>query len=52
MFTHDLKVEVIRQGSPALPEQARGLHNALEDARWNKETYDHLRTLREPHRGS
>jgi len=35
MCTFDLKQEHVRLGSPALPRQAAGEHNALEDARHN-----------------
>lgn len=35
MFTNDLKQEAVRLGSPALPEQPDGVHNALADARHN-----------------
>lgn len=35
MWTNDLKQEAQRLGNPRLPEQERGVHNALEDARHN-----------------
>ena len=34
-WTNDLKQECVRQGNPALPVQAVGEHNALDDARHN-----------------
>lgn len=43
MFTNDLQQELRRLGNPALPEQATGLHNALEDARHLKACFDALR---------
>jgi hypothetical protein len=42
MFTNDLQQEWRRLGSPALPEQAAGLHNALADARHLKACFDAL----------
>lgn len=35
MWTNDLRQEVHRLGSPRLPEQESGVHNALDDARHN-----------------
>jgi hypothetical protein len=35
MHTNDLKQEAVRLGNPRMPEQAGGMHNALEDARHN-----------------
>lgn len=52
MFTHDLKQEMVRLGNPRVPEQLEGAHNALADARWNKETYEYLQRLREASEGS
>jgi hypothetical protein len=37
MFTNDLKQEAVRLGSPRLPEQPSGAHNALQDA-WHNQT--------------
>lgn len=42
MYCRDLKQECDRLGNPLLPEQTIGLHNALEDARWNKEIFKFL----------
>lgn len=39
MWTHDLKQEQELRGNPQLPKQAEGHHNALADARWNREAY-------------
>lgn len=46
MYTNDLKSEIVRLGSPKVPEQSTGLHNALSDAIWNKETYEYLHGYR------
>jgi hypothetical protein len=45
MYTRDLKQEIMRLGNPRVPEQESGNHNALEDARWNKMTYEYLMNL-------
>jgi len=37
MWTNDLKQEAERLGNPQVPEQASGEHNALADARHNRE---------------
>lgn len=42
MFTNDLQQEIRRHGNPKLPEQAAGVHNALEDARYLKLCFDAL----------
>lgn len=42
MFTRDLIQECKRLGNPDLPEQGKGEHHALADARWNKRVYDFL----------
>ncbi|WP_055477631.1 3'-5' exoribonuclease [Sphaerimonospora mesophila] len=42
MFTHDIKQEAARLGNPPLPEQASGEHNALADARHNREMAEYL----------
>lgn len=46
MYTNDLKSELVRFGSPWVPEQTEGAHNALSDAIWNKNIYDYLQELR------
>lgn len=45
MFTNDLMTEINRAGNPRLPDEPERLHNALADACWNKETYEHLQSL-------
>jgi|SRR5690242_729492 len=50
MFTHDLKSRMVQMGSPRVPEQATGLHNAYMDALWNKETSEYLDRIGKPHR--
>lgn len=42
MYTNDIKQECNRLGNPDLPEQESGQHNALDDARWNKEAWEFL----------
>lgn len=42
MYTNDLKSLMVSMGSPRVPEQSEGAHNALADATWNKETYEYL----------
>jgi hypothetical protein len=44
MYCNDIKQECDRLGNPRLPEQGKGSHNALEDARWNKKAWEFLRT--------
>lgn len=39
MWTHDLKQEMEYRGVTKLPEQAAGEHNALADARWNRDSF-------------
>jgi 3' exoribonuclease, RNase T-like len=43
MVIHDLEQLRIHLGVGALPEQKSGMHNALADARWNREVYHFLR---------
>lgn len=45
MYCRDIKQECDRLGNPKLPEQEKGLHNALEDARHNKLMWKFLRDL-------
>jgi len=45
MYCRDIKQECDRLGNPKLPEQGKGSHNALEDARWNKQAWEFLRDL-------
>lgn len=42
MYTRDLKQWCDALGNPRLPEQGKGEHNSLLDARWNKQVYDFL----------
>lgn len=53
MYTNDLKSLMASMDNPWVPEQSKGiagtpegLHNALADAIWNKETYEYLDRLR------
>ncbi|MFD8384302.1 hypothetical protein ACFV2X_38270 [Streptomyces sp. NPDC059679] len=41
----DLKALAVQAGSPVLPEQAHGAHNALEDARHNRIVHQFLTSL-------
>jgi len=45
MFCRDIIQECKRLGNPPLPEQGKGEHSALNDARWNKTTLEFLRSL-------
>jgi hypothetical protein len=45
MYMLDLKQLSWLVGNPKHPEQKSGEHNALADARWNKELYDFLRSV-------
>ncbi len=45
MWTNDLRQEVERRGNPRLPEQANGVHNALEDARHLKARFEWLTSV-------
>lgn len=42
MYCRDIKQLADDLGSPKLPLQIEGEHNALEDARWNKKTWEFL----------
>jgi hypothetical protein len=42
MYCMDIKQLCVSLGNPKLPEQGKGEHNALADARWNKMAYDFL----------
>lgn len=46
-FSMDLKqyAEMIGVKRQEFPEQTKGLHDALEDARWNREVFDFLRRM-------
>lgn len=43
MYCRDIKQECDRLGNPPLPQQSKGEHNALEDARWNKKAWEFLK---------
>lgn len=45
MYTNDLRSEIQRMNNPEVPEQLDGLHNALADATWNKDTHEYLQGL-------
>ncbi len=47
MYCRDIKQWCDDLGNPKLPEQGKGEHNALADARWNKVAWDFLRTYSE-----
>lgn len=42
MYTRDIKQLCDLLGNPKLPEQGKGEHNALDDAKWNKKAYEFL----------
>jgi hypothetical protein len=41
-YTMDIKQLCKSIGDPRLPEQGKGEHNALDDAKWNKVAYEFL----------
>lgn len=45
MYTRDIKQLCDSLGNPKLPEQGKGEHHALADARWNKQAYEFLLKL-------
>ena len=42
MYTRDIKQLCDSVGNPRLPEQGKGEHNALADAKWNMQAYNFL----------
>lgn len=42
MYCRDLKQLAAMLGDPRLPEQGKGEHHALADARWNREAHEFL----------
>lgn len=44
-FCSDLKQYAVMLGNPLLPVQTGRAHDALEDARWNAQVYEFLRSL-------
>lgn len=45
MYCRDLKQLCDSKGNPKLPEQGKGEHNALADARWNKVAFEFLQDV-------
>ena len=45
MFCLDIKQLCMSRGDPRLPEQGKGEHHALADARWNKAAWEFLMTM-------
>jgi hypothetical protein len=45
MWTNDLRQELHRLGNPRIPEQKGGNHNALADAKWNREIGRYMEVL-------
>jgi hypothetical protein len=43
MYCRDIKQFADMLGGPRLPEQGKGEHHALADARWNRQAWDFLR---------
>jgi hypothetical protein len=44
-YTRDLKQWCDALGNPQLPEQGKGEHHALADARWNRQAWEYLNAL-------
>ncbi|MFL6228420.1 MAG: hypothetical protein ACJ741_06540, partial [Pyrinomonadaceae bacterium] len=44
MYTRDIKQLCDSLGNPKLPEQGKGEHDALADARWNMRAYEFLQS--------
>lgn len=42
MYTNDIKQLCDSLGNPKLPEQGKGEHHALADAKWNRQAYEFL----------
>lgn len=51
MYCRDLKQWCDDLGNPRLPEQGKGEHHALADARWNREAWHFLATRTVPAEG-
>lgn len=45
MYCRDIKQLCDSLGNPKLPEQGKGEHHALDDARWNKKAWEFLSKL-------
>ena len=52
MYTKDIKQLCDSLGNPKLPEQGKGEHNALDDARWNITAYEYLQNLKPLQKGT
>jgi hypothetical protein len=48
MYCRDIKQLCDDLGNPKLPEQGKGEHHALADARWNRQAWEFLKGLRQP----
>lgn len=48
MYTRDIKQLCDHLGNPKLPEQGKGEHHALADARWNQTAWAFLQAIRQP----
>lgn len=44
-FTMDIKQLCVSLGDPKLPEQGKGEHHSLLDAKWNKQAYEFLMNI-------
>lgn len=49
MYSNDIKQLHHAAGEPKMPRQPDGLHNALEDAKWNVVRYNYLKGLLSVH---
>lgn len=47
MYCRDIKQLCDDLGNPKLPEQGKGEHHALADARWNKQAWEYLKGLQD-----
>lgn len=47
MYCRDIKQFCDMLGNPKLPEQGKGEHHALEDAKWNRAAYEFLTGIRQ-----
>lgn len=45
MFCLDIKQLCVSKGDPRLPEQGKGEHNSLADAKWNKLAWEFLQSI-------
>ena len=46
MYCRDIKQLCDSLGNPKLPKQSSSEHNALNDARWNKQAYEFLQSIK------